>query len=69
MSSGGISKQAPLQLDIEVSKEAHIQFVYLGNGDLIKQLNTELQRDEVILRTVTTRLVDENVADMFKSGV
>ena len=41
-----------------------IQIVYLGNGELIKQLNTELQRDEVILRVVTTKLVD----DIFKSA-
>ena len=60
----------PLAYNIKgFATATHIQFVYLGNGDLIKQLNTELQRDEVILRTVTTRLVDENVADMFKSGV
>lgn len=47
----------------------YIQIVYLGNGDLIKQLNTELQRDEAVLRTVTTRLMDNNVAEMFKSAV
>ena len=43
----------------------YVQLVYLGNGTLIKQLNTELQRDEFILRTVTTRLRDDNVAEMF----
>ena len=45
-----------------------VQVVYLGNGDLIKQLNTELQRDESVLRTVTTKLIDDNVAEMFKSA-
>ena len=25
-----------------------VQFVYLGNGDLIKALNVELQRDETV---------------------
>ena len=46
----------------------YVQIVYLGNGDLIKQLNTELQRDESVLRTVTTKLIDDNVAEMFKSA-
>ena len=46
----------------------YVQVVYLGNGDLIKQLNTELQRDESVLRTVTTKLIDDNVAEMFKSA-
>ncbi len=47
----------------------YVQIVYLGNGELIKQLNIELQRDESILRTVTTKLMDDNIADMFKTGV
>jgi len=42
-----------------------LQFVYLGNGELVKLLNTEIQRDEVILRAITTKLpssiVQENV--------
>ena len=37
----------------------YIQMVYLGNGKLVKDLNKELQRDEGILRTVTTRLSEE----------
>jgi len=47
----------------------YVQIVYLGNGDLINQLNVELQRDESVLRTVTTRLLDDNIVEMFKSGV
>ena len=33
---------------------SYIQFVYVG--DLIKQLNVEIQRDEFILRAITTKL-------------
>ena len=44
----------------------YVQIVYLGNGSLIKQLNTEIQRDDFILRAVTTRLMDDNVAEMFE---
>ena len=47
---------------------SYIQFVYVGNGDLIKQLNVEIQRDEFILRAITTKLVDENMAELFASA-
>lgn len=46
---------------------SYIQIVYLGNGGLIKQLNTELQRDESILRAITTKLADQNVSEMFST--
>ena len=42
-----------------------VQFVYLGNDTLIKQLNVELQRDEFVLRSLTTKLMDQSVAEMF----
>tara|TARA_B100000475_G_C14985027_1_gene309862 strand:- start:219 stop:539 length:321 start_codon:yes stop_codon:yes gene_type:complete len=42
-----------------------VQFVYLGNGDIIKQLNVEIQRDTAILRDITTKLMDESLAKMF----
>ena len=42
-----------------------VQIIYLGNDALIKQINVELQRDEFVLRGLTTKLVDPNVADMF----
>ena len=42
-----------------------VQIVYLGNDILIKQLNTEIQRDESILRSLTTKLRDPSVAEMF----
>ena len=42
-----------------------VQFVYLGNGDLVKQLNTEIQRDTLVLRAITTKLVDESLAKLF----
>ena len=42
-----------------------------GNKDFLEysleQLNTELQRDECILRVVTTSLIEDNVAEMFKT--
>ncbi len=45
----------------------YVQIVYLGNGELIKQLNTEIQRDDFILRAVTTRLMDDNVSELFET--
>ena len=39
----------------------YIQVIYLGNGSLIKQLNTEIQRDESVLRSVTTKLLEDKV--------
>ena len=40
-----------------------IQLIYLGNGNLVKLLNTELQRDENILRAITTKLVNKNLSE------
>ena len=42
-----------------------VQIVYLGNDTLIRQLNTEIQRDEFILRGLTTKLIDKSVASLF----
>ena len=42
-----------------------VQVVYLGNGDLVKQIGTEIQRDEFILRAITTKLMHENLAKVF----
>ena len=42
-----------------------VQFVYPGNDTLIKQINVELQRDEFVLRSLTTKLMDQKVAEMF----
>jgi len=44
-----------------------VQIVYLGNGNLIKQINTEIQRDEFVLRGLTTKLMDQSIADTFIS--
>jgi ribosomal protein S6 len=38
----------------------YIQMLYLGNGDLVKQLNQEIKRDSSIIRNMTTK-VPENV--------
>jgi small subunit ribosomal protein S6 len=43
----------------------YIQMIYLGNGQVIKQLDTELQRDESLLRFVTTKLLEQSVSEMF----
>ena len=42
-----------------------VQVIYLGNDALIKQINVEIQRDDFVLRGLTTKLVDPNVAEMF----
>ena len=42
-----------------------VQIVYLGNNNLINQISTEIQRDESVLRGVTTKLKDQSVAEMF----
>ena len=42
-----------------------IQIVYLGNDSLIKQINTEIQRDDFVLRGLTTKLMDKSIAEMF----
>lgn len=42
-----------------------VQIIYLGNGDLIKQINTEIQRDDFVLRGLTTKLQNPEMADMF----
>ena len=44
---------------------SYIQIVYLGNGKLVNQIGTEVQRDELILRAITTKLNDQNVSSMF----
>ena len=45
-----------------------IQIIYLGNDDLIRQINTVIQRDESVLRSLTTKLRDQSVAEMFDYG-
>jgi ribosomal protein S6 len=42
-----------------------VQIVYLGNNNLIKQINTEIQRDELALRGLTTKLQNQNITEMF----
>ena len=42
-----------------------LQIVYLGNDSLIKQINTEIQRDEFVLRGLTTKLMDKTIFEMF----
>ena len=43
----------------------YVQIVYVGNDSLIRQINTEIKRDEFVLRSVTTKLMDESMAEMF----
>ena len=42
-----------------------VQIVYLGNDSIIRQINTEIQRDEFILRGLTTKLLDQSISEMF----
>ena len=59
---GKVSLAYPIKgLDTATS----IQLVYLGNGTLGKELNIEIQRDESVLRALTTKLMDQNVAEVF----
>jgi small subunit ribosomal protein S6 len=44
-----------------------VQIVYLGNDSLIRQINTEIQRDDFILRSLTTKLMDQSIEKMFAS--
>jgi small subunit ribosomal protein S6 len=44
-----------------------VQIVYLGNDTLIRQINTEIQRDEFVLRGLTTKLMNQSVNEMFAS--
>ena len=37
-----------------------VQIVYLGNDTLIRQINTEIQRDEFVLRGLTTKLMNKS---------
>jgi len=46
-----------------------VQLVYCGNGDLIKEINVEIQRDDAILRAITTKLLDENVSEIFANSL
>ena len=42
-----------------------IQYVYCGNGDLNKELNVEIQRDESVLRAITTKLRQQDLVEPF----
>ena len=42
-----------------------VQIVYLGNNALTRQINVQVSRDDFILRSLTTKLVDRTVAEMF----
>ena len=46
-----------------------IQLVYCGNGNLIKEVSTQIKRDESVLRSITTKLQDENVSDIFANSL
>ena len=43
----------------------YVQIVYLGNDEIIKQVATELKRDDFVLRGLTSKLVDQSVKEMF----
>ena len=58
---GKVSLAYPIKgFDIATS----IQIVFLGNGDLINQMNVEIQRDETVLRAITTKLTNQVPSEM-----
>jgi len=61
---GTVSLAYPIK-DVETAMS--VQFVYLGNGTLTKQLGVELQRDTAVLRTTTTVLTDQKMLEFFPS--
>ena len=42
-----------------------IQLIFLGNGDLLKQMNVEIQRDDEILCAITTKLANQAPPELF----
>ena len=42
-----------------------VRIVYLGNDTLVRQVNTEVLRDEFILRGLTTKLIDKSITSLF----
>ena len=45
----------------------YIQLTYLGNGEVVKLLNTAINRDVNILRAVTTKLDSNALPELFVS--
>ena len=62
--NGKISLAYPIK---NFDTATYIQMIYLGNGSLINLLNTEIQRDESILRAVTTKLLDQSIPGVFST--
>ena len=59
---GKVSLAYPIKgFDIATS----VQLIFLGNGDLLERINVEIQRDETILRTITTKLANQPAPEMF----
>ena len=62
---GKVSLAYPIKgFDIATS----VQIIFLGNGDLLKQMNVEIKRDATILRAITTKLVNQTAPEMFTVG-
>tara|TARA_B100001142_G_C13795485_1_gene446614 strand:+ start:129 stop:452 length:324 start_codon:yes stop_codon:yes gene_type:complete len=36
----------------------YVQLIYLGNGQLVKTINKAIQRDNIVLRAVTSKIAD-----------
>jgi ribosomal protein S6 len=41
-----------------------VQLIFLGNGTLLNQINVEIQRDETVLRAITTKLINQPPVEM-----
>jgi ribosomal protein S6 len=49
----------------------NVQFIFPGNGDLLKQVTTQVQRDDFVLRSLINKLADnevEETLEMFNSN-
>jgi len=45
-----------------------VQLLYPGNDSLIRQLHIELQRDDFVLRGLTTQLMAQDITEIFSNG-
>ena len=50
----------------DCSAASYFQIIYFGNGELTRQLNKELHRDELVLRVITSKLINDNLSSVAK---
>ena len=48
----------------------YVQMFYLGNGGLVNSVNKEIQRDENVIRNITTKiLLPESLENLTETGI